>query len=302
MSDQKLVPVEPTDRMCTAAIKASLEHPGVLNGVYVYKAMLAAAPPEQAEIQELTLCESRHLTLREGVLYRFSVVAGCKECENLKLAYSNDQAEQAEQAGRYRESEDLLRWRYNEQAEQKAAAAQDGSQVTPTGMPAPAAAPCTDPNCPDERKYGSVHPAPIGEYSRTDIPLPTPASETPNSNEFEVWWESQDTEGLSSACKFSAWNAWIAASNARLSTQSNSAPAPAAPLPQTPRTDEFQRNTPMDFRHYSKLTEFARQLERELSALQGDIGSLVRYIHRHPAEHRGFDCALSDFTLKELTK
>lgn len=33
--------------------------------------------------------------------------------------------------------------------------------------------------------------------------------------EFEKWWASQDTEGLSLACKWSAFNAWVAASSAR---------------------------------------------------------------------------------------
>lgn len=39
-----LVPIEPTDEMALAAIKASLMHTGLINGVPQYKAMIAAAP------------------------------------------------------------------------------------------------------------------------------------------------------------------------------------------------------------------------------------------------------------------
>ena len=39
----KLVPLEPTDAMCLAAVKASLRNPAI-NGLAQYRAMLAAAP------------------------------------------------------------------------------------------------------------------------------------------------------------------------------------------------------------------------------------------------------------------
>jgi hypothetical protein len=32
--------------------------------------------------------------------------------------------------------------------------------------------------------------------------------------EFERWWATQDTEGLSLACKWAAFNAWVAATDA----------------------------------------------------------------------------------------
>ena len=39
----QLVPIEPTDAMAIAAVKASLQNPAI-NGVAIFRAMLAAAP------------------------------------------------------------------------------------------------------------------------------------------------------------------------------------------------------------------------------------------------------------------
>lgn len=40
----KLVPIEPTDEMAAAAIKASFDHPSAINGLPQYRAMLSVSP------------------------------------------------------------------------------------------------------------------------------------------------------------------------------------------------------------------------------------------------------------------